>query len=367
MSKAIFTVALSALWILHGANSAVIPVGDLPGRRVEVQAHRGGAGMRPEETLWAFSYAMEIGADVLEMDMVFTKDEIPVIWHDHWIQPEKCRDTTGKYVGEFIANLTLAELKTLDCGSRQLSSFPLQEVHPGATIATLEEVLDLVDCYNDKSIKINLETKLDPTHPDETLPINTYIYSPKVIPMLHKRGFLKRTTIQSFDWRTLIKMKEAWPDYHIPTVALLSDKTILPYNGTYPWLGGVDLAKFNSSWVAGAHSIGASIISPIFGTPGTINDPNHVHYVKQETVDEAHKLGMQIIPWTVDDEVSISYLLGLGVDAVISNYPERVMWVAKQRGMKVGKARNAHRSKCLKKASIPSSNSNTQQGVLSPA
>ena len=128
--------------------AAVIPVGDLPSKHVELQAHRGGVGLRPESTLWSFSYGMEIGADVLEMDMVFTKDEIPVIWsvtncfspdlclirglsrHDHWIFPEKCNDTTGNFVGKYIANLTLAEVKTLDCGSKQLPAHPQAERKP---------------------------------------------------------------------------------------------------------------------------------------------------------------------------------------------------------------------------------------------
>ena len=65
----------------------------------------------------------EVGVDVLEMDTVFTKDGVPVIWHDHWIYPTKC---TGDYVGDYIANLTLAQVKTLDC-SLQLADHPQQE------------------------------------------------------------------------------------------------------------------------------------------------------------------------------------------------------------------------------------------------
>lgn len=68
------------LGLVSSVIAAIIPVDDLPGRKVEVQAHRGGIGLRPEETLYAFAYAMEVGAQVLEMDMVFTADEIPVIW-----------------------------------------------------------------------------------------------------------------------------------------------------------------------------------------------------------------------------------------------------------------------------------------------
>lgn len=68
------------LSLLSTGLSSTIPVNDLAGRRLQVHAHRGGSGLRSEETLEAFAYAMEIGADVLEMDMIFTKDEVPVIW-----------------------------------------------------------------------------------------------------------------------------------------------------------------------------------------------------------------------------------------------------------------------------------------------
>ncbi|KAG8872876.1 hypothetical protein FRB97_007269 [Tulasnella sp. 331] len=321
--------AIILLW-LGLTVASVIPVNDLPGRRVEVQGHRGGSGLRPEETLWAFAYGMEVGADVLEMDMVFTKDEIPVLWqvlnmHDHYIDASKCADTSGSFVGKYIANLTLSQLKTLDCGSRQLGniatarrSLPL--VHPGATIATLEEVLNLIDCYGDNTVRINLETKLDPTHPNETLSVDTYINSPRFLPYLESRNFLHRVTIQSFDWRTLVAIKMQWKE-KVTTVALTRDTRIIKVDGVYPWLGGVDLEKFNGSYVAGAHSISASVISPISGMNGTVNDPSYVPFTTKETVEEAHRLGMKVLPWTVDDESSISAMLSLGVDGIISNYP----------------------------------------------
>lgn len=116
-------------------------------------------------------------------------------------------------------------------------------VHPGATIATLEEVLDLVDCYGDKSVHINLETKLDPTQPNQTLPLETYINSPRVLPYLEKRGFLHRVTIESFDWRTLVAIKKKWGK-KVTTVALLRDTTLVKdESGQYPWLGGVDVSE----------------------------------------------------------------------------------------------------------------------------
>ncbi|KAF8475631.1 glycerophosphoryl diester phosphodiesterase [Kalaharituber pfeilii] len=326
---------------------------------IAVQAHRGGLGLRPESTAFAFAYALEIGANVLEMDMVFTKDGVPVIWHDHKISSTKCRDTAvggenSPYVDKFIADLTLKQLKTLDCGSQQLSNHLQAKLAPGAQIQTLEEVLDLVECYGDKRIEINLETKIDPVAPGETKPVENYIND--IVPILKRRGFDKRTYIQSFDWRTIIGIKKKFP--WIRTVALLDDTTIVPEDrgvSGYPWLGGIDLEKdFGGDFVKAAKSIKATVLSPVHGTgAGTVNSPTYKPFVNAEIVKKAHKLGLQVIPWTVDNEVDIDRLITDGVDAIISNYPERVKYVGQDRGFLVGSKRRDPRPQCLKNAALP--------------
>ncbi|KAF2837066.1 glycerophosphoryl diester phosphodiesterase [Patellaria atrata CBS 101060] len=330
-----------------GVASYPIPYNDLSGR-VEVQSHRGGIGLRNEESLWAFAYSLEIGADTLEMDTVFTQDGIPVIWHDHYIQETKC---TGEYVGQYIANLTLAQVKTLDCSVPLLPQYPQQEIHLNTKIATLEEVLELITCYGDKGVTINLETKLDPNAPNETWPYEKYVTD--LVPLLAKHGYASRTTIQSFDWRTLIGVKETFPD--TVTVALLDDTTVVPDDaGAFPWLGGIDLdADFGGDWVAAAASIGAAVVSPVHGVPSneTVNTPGYVPFVTRENTQAAHERGMKMVPWTVDYEVTISKLFDDGVDAIISNYPERVFAVGRQRGLSVGRARNPSRPECLVNAS----------------
>ncbi|RPA79274.1 glycerophosphoryl diester phosphodiesterase [Ascobolus immersus RN42] len=324
-------------------------------RKLEVQAHRGGLGIRPESTLWAFAYSMEIGVDVLEMDMVFTKDGVPVVWHEHSILEAKCLDTApgAKYVGQLIANLTLAQVKTLDCGSKLLPAYPQSKRIPGAKIPTLEEVLDLVDCYGDRKVKINLETKLDPLEPAETLPVEKYIND--IVPILIRRKFDKRTTIQSFDWRTIIAIKKKWP--HMQTVALLDDTTITEDDGRgrgyYPWLGGIDLKKdFKGDYIAAAKSIGASVLSPIHGITSatSVNNPAYKPFVTKRLVDKTHKNKMELIPWTVDDESTIEKLILDGVDAIISNYPERVIYVGRKLGYSPGNGGRKQKLSCLKKA-----------------
>lgn len=343
LTSALRGLLAGALLLEAPVLSYVIPTNDIKGR-VEVQAHRGGLGLRSEESLWAFAYALEVGADTLEMDTVFTKDGVPVIWHDHYIDKTKC---SGDYVGQFIANLTLAQVKTLDC-AKQLIGYPQAELHPNTRIATLEEVLELVTCYGDRGVTINLETKLDPLKPNETLSVDTYINN--LVPIVQKHGYLARTTIQSFDWRTLIGIKKKFPQ--VVTVALLDDETIAPDSkGAYPWLGGVNIT--NGDWVSAAASIGAGIVSPVHGTPSnySVNTPGYKPFTTKQVVQQAHGLGMKFIPYTVDFEVTINKMIDDGVDALISNYPERAMWIAKQRGLSAGRARNPSKPQCLGKAS----------------
>ncbi|KAK7702733.1 hypothetical protein SLS57_011232 [Botryosphaeria dothidea] len=285
------------------------------------------------------------------MDSVFTKDGVPVIWHDERkpdIYETKC---TGDYVGEYIKNLTLAQVKSLDC-DLQLHDYVQQKTHHGTKIATLEEVLELVNCYGDKDVTINLETKIDPTAPERTWPVEKYV---ELIPILSKHGLLERTTIQSFDWRTLILIHEQYPA--VPLVALLDQTTIVPNTtgGAYPWLGGLDLEEdYNGDWVAAAAAIGASVIGPIHGYPSnlTVNSPGYTPFTTKNVVDRAHQLGMQVIPGTIDYEVMINKVIDDGVDSIISNYPERIFAVARQRGLSIGHARNPSMPECLTNASV---------------
>lgn len=121
------------------------------------------------------------------------------------------------------------------------------------------------------------------------------------MPILKKHRFDKRAYIQSFDWRTLIGIKEKFPEIRL--VALLDDTTVVPADdGTYPWLGGIDVEEdFDGDWIKAARSIGAVVLSPVHGVPSgsSVNTPGYVPFTTADVVERAHELGMQVIPWTV--------------------------------------------------------------------
>src|SRR5579864_3585958 len=171
--------------------------------KILVHGHRGARALRPENTIPAFEYAIEAGADVLEMDVAVTKDNVLVISHDPHINPEIC---TGPHPGIAIRQLRLSELREYDCGTLKNPHFPKQQPVPGTRIPTLDEVLSLSTKGN---IQFNIETKSFPDHPELTPPPD--IFAMLMLQVIHKHRLESRCIVQSFDFRTLRAMKRVAP------------------------------------------------------------------------------------------------------------------------------------------------------------
>ena len=141
-------------------------------------------------------------------------------------------------------------------------------------------------------------------------------------------------SIESFDWASLMRMKQVSPG--LPLVAL-ADRTSLEAGqpGASPWLGGLDIDDFGGDVVAAAHTFGAAAVSPVHGSPSgaTVTDPSYRPYVTAALVRHAHRLGMRVIPWTVDDEATMGSLIDAGVDGIITNYPDRLRHVLAAKGL----------------------------------
>ena len=113
----------------------------------DLQAHRGGIGERTESSIASFSHALEVGVSTLELDTQITKDRKVVVTHDRRTNPEVCADTAPDvvgdpafpYVGKFVKDLTLQQLKTLDCGYQQRPGYPEQVNVPGSKMLELRE------------------------------------------------------------------------------------------------------------------------------------------------------------------------------------------------------------------------------------
>jgi glycerophosphoryl diester phosphodiesterase len=325
--------------------------------RFDVEPHRGGIGLTTENTLQGFEKAMNLGVTTLEMDVQITEDGQAVITHDRQVSAQKCSDTAPAtpgdpefpYVGDFIKNLTLAQVWTLDCG-HGLPSFPMQEVVPGVRMPLLRQVLALVNCHQGNRVWMNIETKVEAGAPEQTAPREQFVQITAA--EISAAGLLDRVTIQSFDWGSLIRMREVEP--RLPLVALTNgDFLQVGQPGASPWLGGIDVDDFGGSYVRAADSFGADALSPVHGNPqgGTVNDPGYVPYTTPELVREAHARGMAVVPWTIDDKPTMASLIDAGVDGIITDYPNRLRELLAERGMKLPKpSPDAQGHDCLAEA-----------------
>ena len=320
----------------------------------DLQAHRGGLGLVTESTLEAFANALELGVTTLELDVQITEDGQAVVTHDRRVASAKCRDTAPAfqgdpefpYVGDYVRNLTLAQVRTLAC-DKPLPQFPQQRVVANARMPLLSEVFALVDCYGARKVRFNVETKVEAGAPQETAPREQFVQI--VAREVRQAGVLDRVTIQSFDWGALMRMREVEP--RLPLVALTNgDFLQIGQPGASPWLGGIDADDFGGSLVAAAASFGADAISPVHGNPqdGAVGDPNYRPYTTPALVADAHDAGLEVIPWTVDDPATMASLIDAGVDGLITDYPDRLRTLMAERGLKLPEpVRKPHRRDCL--------------------
>ncbi|ESK98229.1 glycerophosphoryl diester phosphodiesterase [Moniliophthora roreri MCA 2997] len=327
------------------ATPGQIPFVNKPSRYFDVQAHRGGRGNIVENTLPAFAWALIDGSTTLELDNGITKDGVVVVWHDEDIVPRKCRDTKPAfeddpdfpYVGKTLANLTLAQVKTLDCGSQRQIEFPLQLTFPLTKISTMKEIFDFVECADPQyDIRWNIESKIDPVFPNRTKSVGEFVQRQHQAFVDSPYRF--QITYQSFDWRSLVVMKALDP--MIATSALIDIETaVTPDNNTSSWLAGVRLDAFDGSFgeqvAAAAKSIGADILSPADVASLDVDDPTEPGYIPfttRDMVDKAHELGMLVVPWTVNRLNVAERILDWNVDGIITDYPNMIRRLVQQRG-----------------------------------
>jgi glycerophosphoryl diester phosphodiesterase len=248
----------------------------------DLQAHRGGAALAPENTLAAFRAALDLGVSTLECDVHISADGVPVLCHER------------TYAGRIVALLTYAEL----VGLRPDGLEP---------IPTLADLCDLVEERGADEVGLNIETKFDVVHPDENAPRERFVAS--VLEVLHGCAVGERSSIQSFDWAVLRLVRAADPEL---TLNALTNTDFLEIDqpGASPWLAGIDIDDFADSVPAAVSALGFDAISP-----------SHT-IVTPAMVAEAHQAGLRVLPYTVDNEPMMRHLIAMGVDGLITNRPD---------------------------------------------
>lgn len=343
LSKKLLLSGLAALTVYSGFNNIDISTtyAKVNYDVFDLEAHRGGRDVRPENTLYSYAYAIELGATSIECDMQLTKDGQIVMSHNPILNSDITRDENGNYIENNkydIHLMTVDELKKFDVGVMDPNCGEYYDLHGktqftyDAKIPTLEELMQLIQSYGDKNIILNIETK---SYPDPASAGYKNNADPKKFVevfnnIVKKYDMEDRVVLQSFDWQTLIEMKNL--NSNISTSALWQEQpswgrdseSLRRYEKKKsPWLGGLDIKDYQGNPVKAAHAIGADIISPYYTE------------ISKQDVDEAHSLGMKVVPWTVNNEKDMNMLLDMGVDGIISDKPWLLKQVLEKRNIKL--------------------------------
>ncbi|MBW8051369.1 MAG: glycerophosphodiester phosphodiesterase [Cytophagales bacterium] len=280
--------------------STIIGCSSLSTKKVDIQGHRGCRGLMPENTITAMIKAVEIGVNTLEMDVVISNDKMVLLSHEPFLSHEICLTPDGQEILEKdersynLYQMNYEEIKLCDCGTKIHPRFPDQK-KLAALKPLLAKVIDTVEQYLQvhslPAVWYNIETKCSPDgdgvfHPEPKE------FIALLLDVLKGKNILDRTIIQSFDVRTLKVIKIKSPKMKL---ALLVENIQSP----------------------------AENIKKL----GFIPDVYSPYYllVNDELMKYAQKNKMKVIPWTVNDKESIRKLIDMGVDGIITDYPDRAI------------------------------------------
>jgi glycerophosphoryl diester phosphodiesterase len=269
-------------------------------QQIDIQGHRGCRGLMPENTIAAFFKAIDLGVTTLEMDVVISKDHQVVLSHEPFLNHEICSGPKGETLDTLneqsfnLYHMNYEEICLCDCGSKTHPRFPEQKKLK-AFKPLLESVIDTVERYiaykKLKPVHYNIEIKSTPEtdhlyHPEPS------VYVDLVYDVIHQKKISSRVILQSFDPRVLNEIYSK----QLPV------RTAFLIENTDGFSKNMALLKF---------------------TP-TIYSPDKA-LVNGQLLKECKKRHMLLIPWTVNEPKEIRTLLKLGVDGLISDYPDRVM------------------------------------------
>jgi glycerophosphoryl diester phosphodiesterase len=300
-----------------------------PSFAFDLEGHRGTRGLAPENTLAAFRKALAIGVTTIETDMGVTKDAVVVISHNPNLSPDLVRDPEGHWLasqGPQIRSLTFAELRRYDIGrinpqSAYARQFPEQQAADGERFPKLSELFDLGKASG-KPVRFNIETKITPESGADTPDPATF--ARLVVAAVKAANMSERVTVQSFDWRTLVEVKRLAPEIETSCLTIQArdmDTIKAPDNEPSPWHAGLRLRDHGGSLPALVKASGCGVWSMLWRN------------LTAKDLADAHALGLKVLPWTVNDRSEMRRLIDLGVDGIITDYPDRLREVMADKGM----------------------------------
>jgi glycerophosphoryl diester phosphodiesterase len=299
-------------------------------------AHRGGAGLRPENTLAAFRDAVARGADGAELDVQLSRDGEVVVFHDYRLKPDICRGPDGRFLARptpRIKDLTLAELRSYDVGrcdpgSAYAAAHPDLVAVDGERIPTLA---DVVAAAKTAARPFTLMVELKTSFADRDLSADPVALAEASVAVLKAANYLDRTIFVGFDWPALLHARkiapqtpcwfttlaQSWfregtppPEDDPPSEPALQMLRYWAASGTSPWAGGFDAIRHDGSILRAIKAAGGAGWFP------TYTD------IDARSVAEARALGLKVGAWTVDDPAAMQRLAALGLDAICTDRPD---------------------------------------------
>ncbi len=269
-------------------------------KKIDLQGHRGCRGLMPENTIAAMLHAIDLGVTTLEMDVVITKDNKVILSHETFMNPEIATPPTGQQFSSpkdrtyNIYQMTYEEVSKWDVGMKINPKYATQKKMP-AIKPLLSDVIAAVEEYvkanHLKPLNYNIETKCTPSSDGISHP-SPDSFVALLMDVITKGNISKRTTIQSFDKRSLQVLHQTHP----------SIKT--------SYLYGESIKKTPEQLVDDL-GFRPNMLSPAYPL------------IDKEYVEACKKLKLKLVAWTVNEEKDIKKMAALGVDGIISDYPDR--------------------------------------------
>jgi glycerophosphoryl diester phosphodiesterase len=298
-------------------------------QKLDVQGHRGGMALMPENTIASMINGVKLGVKTLELDVVISGDGKVVVSHDAYMSADFMRKPDGTDIskeeerGLALYKMTYDSISRFDAGSKPHLRFPSQ-VKMKTHKPLLSDLIDSVETYVKanklKPVYYNIETKISPAG-DGIYNPTPDIFVKTMMEVINKKAIKKRVTIQSFDIRTLQILNKTEPAIKLSLLAFGKGDVLtkLKTQG----LSAEDEKKLKQSPLFNGKGGLEEDLSKLGFTPD-IYSPYYTS-VDPEMVTKAHALKMLILPWTVDEEKDMDALGKMGVDGIITNSPDKLV------------------------------------------
>jgi glycerophosphoryl diester phosphodiesterase len=273
-------------------------------RSFDIQGHRGARGLYPENSLPGFLAAAALGVTSLELDVVLTRDRVPVVFHDLTLTPELVRGPGGAWLGApapAIASLTADDLAAYTIGrarpgSRVAAKFPDQRAIDGLAIPRLSELLTLM---RDSPVRLDIELKL-PRHPE---PAAIADLVDAVLAALDATPPRTTASLRCFNFSALRRVRERRPDI------------------TLAWLTRLGPRATPAAVAADIRAVAWPAWQPVWA-------PDHRTLLRRD-VRRARELGLAVVPWTVNSPTRMGRLIAWGVDGICTDRPDLALAVTR--------------------------------------